>query len=109
MPDYEPFLIDELERRLAEVTSVTSLLEQGTGPSDILAQILDGLDYQELEVSPVEFHCGCNKERAARAVLALGADELRDMIAKGETAEAHCHFCGRDHYLTPGELRELVE
>ena len=109
MPDYEPFLVDELERRLAGISSVTNLLEQGMSPSDILAHILDDLDYQELEVSPAEFHCGCDKERAARATLALGEKELRDIIAKGETAEVHCHFCGRDHYLTPDELQALLQ
>lgn len=108
MPNYEYFLVDELEHRLADVTSVTSLLEEGLGPTDLLAKILDGLDYQELETSPAEFYCGCNKERATRATLALGEEELRDMVAKGETAEVHCHFCGRNHYLTPDELRSLL-
>lgn len=109
MPDHEYFLIDELERNLRDVTSVTSLLERGMGPSDVLRLVLAGLDYEELEVSPVEFHCGCNKERATRATLALGRTELEDMVAKGETAEVHCHFCGTTHYLSPDELRALLE
>jgi molecular chaperone Hsp33 len=109
MPDHEYFLIDELERNLRDVTSVTSLLERGMGPSDVLRLVLAGLDYEELEVSPVEFHCGCNKERATRATLALGRAELEDMVAKGEAAEVHCHFCGTTHYLSPDELRALLE
>ncbi len=109
MPDHEYFLIDELERNLRDVTSVTALLERGMGPSDVLRLVLAGLDYEELEVSPVEFHCGCNKERATRATLALGRTELEDMVAKGETAEVHCHFCGTTHYLSPDELRALLE
>ena len=109
MPDHEYFLIDELERNLRGVTSVTSLLERGMGPSDVLRLVLAGLDYEELEVSPVEFYCGCNKERATRATLALGRAELEDMVAKGETAAVHCHFCGTTHYLSPDELRALLE
>ena len=109
MPDHEYFLIDELERNLRDVTSVTALLERGMGPSDVLRLVLAGLDYEELEVSPVEFYCGCNKERATRATLALGRAELEDMVAKGETAEVHCHFCGTTHYLSPDELRALLE
>ena len=108
MPDYEYWLIDELEHNLQDVTSVTSMLEDGMTPTDILCHILRDLDYQELEVMPAEFHCGCNEERAGRAVLALGEDELRDMIAKNETAEVCCHFCGRRHYLSPERLRELL-
>ena len=109
MPDYEYYLIDELERNLQDITSVTSMLEEGMSPTTILHRILRGLDYQELEVMPAEFHCGCNEERAGRAVLALGETELRDMVAKGETAEVHCHFCGTTHRLSPGELRELLD
>lgn len=108
MPGYEYFLIDELEERLRDVTSVTNLLEQGMGPAELLDHILVGLDFEELEVTPAEFHCGCNGERAARATMALGAAEIEDMIKKGETAEVHCHFCGRNHYLTPDDLRELL-
>ena len=108
MPDYEYWLIDELERNLQDVTSVTNMLEDGMTPTDILCHILRDLDYQELEVMPAEFHCGCNEERAGRAVLALGEDELRDMIAKDETAEVYCHFCGRRHHLSPAELQGLL-
>ena len=33
---------------------------------------------------------------------------LQDMVDKGEAGEAHCHFCGRRHTFTPGELQELL-
>lgn len=108
MPDYEYCLIDELEHNLAGITSVTDMLERGMSPTNILRHILRGLDYQELEAMPVEFHCGCNQERASRAVLALGEAELRDMVEKDEPAEVHCHFCGRTHLLAPGQLRDLL-
>ena len=108
MPGYDEWLIDELEDRLGRITSVTSLLEEGLSPTGILRRILAGLDYQELAVSPAEFHCGCDKARAGRAALALGRAELEDMVERGETAEIHCHFCGKTHYPTPDELRDLL-
>ena len=108
MPGYEYFLVDELEERLKDLTSVTELLEEGMGPTELLGHILRDLDYTELEVMPVEFYCGCNRERASRATLALGEAEIRDMIGKQETAEVHCHFCGKNHYLTPDELASLL-
>ncbi len=108
MPGYEYFLVDELEERLGKVDSVTALLERGMSPTNILEHILEGLDYTEHELMPVEFHCGCNEERAARATAALGEADLRDMIEKDETAEVHCHFCGKTHYLPPSVLRTLL-
>lgn len=108
MPGYDDYLVDELEQRLSSITSVTSLLEQGLSPTAILEHILGDLDYEELEVSPAEFHCGCTKERAARATLALGKGDILDMIRKAETAEVHCHFCGETYRFTPDELGELL-
>ena len=50
---------------------------------------------------PAEFHCGCNRERATRVVLALGRAELEDMISKGRAADVYYHFCG-EHLLQAG-------
>ena len=108
LPGYLDSVVDDLERNLVGVTSVTDLLEAGMAPRQMLEYLLRGMGFEELEVVPAEFYCGCNEERATRAVLALGEDELRDMIAKDETAEVYCHFCGRRHYLTPAELRALL-
>ena len=92
----------------AGVSSVTAMLEEGMTPTDMLHRVLDGLGYQELDALPARFYCGCDHERAARVVLALGEKELREMIAAGEGAEAYCHFCGKRHYFAPDELRELL-
>ena len=108
MPDCIDEVAQRIESNLQGVTSVTDLLRAGATPNDLLGRVLDGLDYQELEAQKVEFHCGCNEQRAARATMALGESELRDMIAKNETAEVCCHFCGRRHYLSPERLRELL-
>lgn len=108
MPGYDSAVIDCLERNLNDVHSVTNMLATGMGPSDMLDRALNGLDYQEQEVIPAEFHCGCNRERAGRAVMALGEQEIRDMVAKGEPAEVHCHFCGTDYTFEPAELEALL-
>lgn len=109
MPGYDEYLVDELEHNLSHITSVTNLLEKGLSPTDILGLILDRLDYHELEVSPAEFHCGCTKERATRAMLALGKGDIQDMVRKEETAEVYCHFCGTTYRFAPEELRALLE
>lgn len=109
MPGCSDEVADAVEANLASIQSVTDLIESGASPTDLLNRILDGLEYTELEVQPVEFHCGCNEERALRAIVALGEEELRDIIAKGEPAEVHCHFCGKTHYVQPARLEELLD
>ena len=108
MPGCDDAVVDRLEANLSGVRSVTDLLEAGMKPTDFLERVLDGLAYQELDAMPVEFHCGCNRDRAARAVLALGRSELEDMISKGEPADVYCHFCGEHYRFEPDELSDLL-
>lgn len=108
MPGHYEYLVDELESNLSGISSVTSLLEEGMGPSAMLGHLLRGMDYQELDMRPVCFHCGCDTERASRVMLALGAEELQHMVDQGETGEAYCHFCGKRHTFTPDQLRALL-
>lgn len=108
MPGCDDAVVDRLEANLSGVRSVTDLLEAGMKPTDVLERVLDGLTYQELDAMPVEFHCGCNRDRAARAVLALGRAELEDMISKGEPADVYCHFCGEHYRFEPDELSDLL-
>jgi molecular chaperone Hsp33 len=108
MPGHYDYLVDDLESSLDGINSVTQMMQEGWGPSDILRHLLRGMDYKELEAIPASFRCGCNYNRAARVMMALGADELRDMVAKGETGEAHCHFCGNRFTFSPQQLAELL-
>lgn len=109
MPDCPDDVAEQLEQSVQTVTSVTDLLETGMSPSDLLSHILRDLEYEELDAMPVEFHCGCDEARVARAVMALGESEIRDMVQKGETAEVYCHFCGKRHYMTPDQLGALLD
>lgn len=57
---------------------------------------------------PLEFRCGCSRERVHRALLALGKDELEDLLPTEGQAEATCEFC-TTRYVIPGdELRTLI-
>lgn len=108
MPDCSDEVTDTLEANLAQINSVTDMLEDGLLPADILRRVLDGLDFQELEAIPAEFHCGCNEDRAIRAVLALGIDELQSLVDDGEPVEVYCHFCGKRYTLNPDKLKLLL-
>ena len=108
MPGYYEYLTDELEANLQGVTSVTSLMEDGLTPTQILEKLLEGMDFKVLDVMPVSFRCDCSEDRAIRSAVALGEVELRDIIEKGETAEVFCHFCGKRYYLTPQKLAQMI-
>lgn len=109
MPGHYEYLVDDLEENLSRIESVTTMMEKGLTPTQILELILDGMDFEVLEVSPAEFYCGCDEERAARATMALGPAELKDMIEKEEKAEVYCHFCGARYNLSVETLQKLLD
>lgn len=77
------------------------------------ADILHRLYHQEeMRVFPpreLVFGCSCNRERTARALSALGKDEIESLIAERGGVEISCEFCGTEYNFGPGELRLLFE
>ena len=57
---------------------------------------------------PALYRCGCSKERAVRALVAMGREEIIDLWEKEGHAEAKCEFCGTQYVVTGPELLDLV-
>lgn len=109
MPFAQDEVIDKLEENLSKITSVTTLLEQGNSPEDILALILDGLDMEILDHMDTKFECNCSKERFEKGIISIGEKELKGLIDEGEDIEVNCHFCNTHYQFTVEELKELLK
>ncbi len=109
MPDADEAVVSELEQRLASVSSVTDLLDEGHTPQTMLEYLLDGFDLTITEEIPASFYCGCSKERVKKALIGLGRDELQDMIDSGEPLEVKCDMCGRTYMFEVDELKACLE
>jgi len=105
MPDTKEEIIAELEKRLAEVEPVTTLLSKGYTPEDMLKEILEGFDVVfAKERIPASFSCQCSKERMEKALISLGSKEIEDIIKDEEPIEMHCHFCNERYHFSVDEL-----
>ena len=74
-----------------------------------LEQLLTHLEPKVLERIPVSYKCDCSRERFERALISLGAKELRDMIKEQNGAELDCHFCNTRRRFTAEELEALAQ
>jgi molecular chaperone Hsp33 len=108
MPYTEESVIARLEEKIAQVTSVTDLLEQGMTPEDLLEHILGDFGVEVTERIPTQFYCNCSKERVSKALISVGKKDIQEMIAEGKDIEVNCHFCNTSYKFTPQELRGLV-
>ncbi len=109
MPFTEEAVIARLEEKVASVTSVTDLLEQGDTPEKLLERILGEFGLEITDRIPARFYCNCSRERVSKALISIGKKDLREMIDEGKPIEVNCHFCNTAYQFTPEELGELLE
>ncbi len=109
MPDTKEEVIQALEEKVAATGSVTDLLDQGIMPEELLEQLLGGLGVEITEKIPVQYACGCSKERVTRVIASIGRKDLQEMIDDKEPIEVNCQFCDKRYMFTTEELRKLLE
>lgn len=108
MPFAEESAIARLEENIAQINSVTNLLEEGHTPESLLAHVLDGFDVEVTDNVPAKFFCNCDKKRVERALISVGRKELNDMIQEGKPVELNCHFCNTSYTFTVEELKGIL-
>ncbi len=109
MPGADEEMIATLEQKLAGITSVTSLLDRGMKPEDILEEVLGSFGLEITDKMPVRFYCDCSRERVEKALVSIGEKELTQMIEEGKPVEVKCHFCSHAYHFQPEDLRRLLE
>ena len=109
MPFTEEAVIAALEEKVAGITSVTDLLEQGLSPEALLEQILGELGLEITDRMPAEYHCNCSRERVTKAIVSIGVKDIQEMIQDNEPIEVNCQFCDRHYIFTPEDLKHLLE
>lgn len=107
MPFADTAVIDRLEQNLGRIASVTSMLDQGMSPEEMLGTVLEGLSPEITQRTPAAFTCSCSKKRIEKVLVSLGEKELCDMIEDGQEIEVNCQFCGKNYRFTVEELQAL--
>ena len=108
MPFAEDSTIDKLEKNVQNITSVTSLLEEGHTPESLLEKVLDGFDIEISDRVPAEFYCNCSKKRVEKALISIGRKDLNELIQEGKDVELNCHFCNTNYVFSVEELKEIL-
>ena len=109
MPFTEESVISQLEENLKDVTSVTTMLEEGHTPESLLKTLLKGFDIEINETIPTQFYCNCDKDRVEKALISVGRKELQEMIDEGKEIEMNCHFCNRNYTFSVEELKNILK
>ena len=109
MPFAEESLIDSLEERLKNYTSITTLLDQGKSPEDIMKDIFQGYDLRIMDQIPTTYRCNCSRDRVERAVRSISRKDIEEMIADNQPIEVNCHFCNKHYVFDVDDLKNMLK
>ena len=109
MPDVAEETIEALEEKLNGADPVTTMMDKGMSPEDILEYYLKDLGLKITEKQPVRYHCGCSKEKVAGALATISTDDLKELINDGEEIEVKCYFCNSAYKFSTAELEEMIK
>ncbi|WP_290773113.1 Hsp33 family molecular chaperone HslO [Anaerofustis sp.] len=108
MPNASEDDIIYLENKVKELKYMTSILKEEPSLEKIIRQIFNDEELQISDKKDVKYKCNCSKEKIEKVVIALGREELEDIINKDHEITLKCHFCGKEYHLDEKELTKLM-
>lgn len=106
MPFAEEETITHLESVIAKLPPLSSLINEGKTPEEILALLADGTE-QILDKKDLVYTCPCSKEGFAKSLCSLDEQTMKELIDVDEGAEIVCHFCHTKYHFSKSELKNL--
>ena len=109
MPFIEDEVLNKLEANIQKIQSVTSMLDNGHTPEQMLEQVLDGLNVEFTDTMDTQFKCNCSHERIEKAIISIGKKDIQEMIDDGKEVEVKCHFCNTAYTFSVEELKQILK
>ena len=109
LPGADDQIIDKLEKVVGQAAPITTMIDQGMRPEDVLDTILGDMDLRLNDRLDYKFLCDCSRERLEGLVLSLGKQEIEDIIKKEGKAEMICHYCSSKYLFGRDDLNRLLD
>lgn len=106
MPGCDEEVLEKLGNNVAVTPYVTQLLELGYTPEKIIEVLARGLEFDIKESMPVNFSCGCSKDKILNMLAALSQDDI-DYLTEQPDTEVHCQYCNKVYHFSSEELKQL--
>ena len=60
------------------------------------------------EPRDVTFACSCSRKRSESALIALGKDEVEQILEEKGSVDIDCQFCNQHYHFSPEDVRKLL-
>jgi molecular chaperone Hsp33 len=109
MPGANEHILTMIEDTIRHAPHITSVIDHGGTPEDLVKLALGIIDYQILEEKEVEFKCSCSPERAVTMIASLGKAEVESMLREDKGAQMTCGFCNQTYQLDEAQLQGIID
>lgn len=109
LPNVSDEDIDRIEDILQKAKPISTLIDDGLTPEEILENLFGEFEVEILNKVEVHYHCNCNREKIENVLISLGKEELNKMIEEDEKAEVVCQFCNTKYNFSKEELINLLD
>lgn len=79
----------------------------GLNAEELLYRLYNQETVRLFDPQPVEFHCGCSRERSAAAIITLQKTEVDEIIAEEGQIALHCDYCGTTYPFDQEQVEAL--
>lgn len=101
--------IAALENGIQRAGAVTTMLEAGLTPEDILGQVCGEIGVVFMETAQVQYKCYCSRHRVTSALISLGKEELTEIMEEGKPFHVDCQFCDTAYSFTPEDIADILK
>ena len=102
-------VIDQVEANVANLSSMTAMLDSGMSVEEIVAKALDGMEFDVLDTYEPDYRCNCSREKIERAFLTMKPEDVRSLPDENGMTEVTCSFCDKVYHFTREDLERLLE
>ena len=110
MPGCPEEVLDQLEGASGQLANLSAQLAARHGDLEgLLCELLGPFEPEIIPAGEPAFRCNCSRERMTRGLIALGAQELTDLIEQDGKALLQCHFCNAQYAFDRDELLAILQ
>lgn len=108
LPGVSNEYITKIEEVLSKIEPVSTLINKGLSPEEIMNRLLGDFDMEVLGKLDLAYHCDCSRDKIEQVIISLGKKEIESIIEEDEQAEVVCHFCATKYQFDKEDLKKLL-
>ncbi|NPD23403.1 Hsp33 family molecular chaperone HslO [Corallococcus exiguus] len=108
LPDGDKDAFKALGTRLKAQFQTAVQAHAQDGAETLLRSLVPEADLEVMSRYPLRFTCSCSRDRVKLALLAMGREELTDLLEKEGQAEATCQFCTTRYVIPGAEIQQML-